>query len=332
MVDSYSIHDLVTLRTNVDLPVPSYFETSVSEPDIEILQADIDADVPRSQKKKRKDYAVWRTEAGLVIDYEVLDLKLIIENLNGKTRVLFTERYGDQSMNHVNTLAKILIQLKLLERDYTFVHAGCVTFGDQAVLIPALGSTGKTYTTLSLVDGKECLFMSDDLAIVGRDGDVYSYPGSVGTGPYILENENVPEFNVKPALSAKLANIPLISLIFGKFPWIYKSKDLTPPARIVADGAKIGGVFLITGGDEDTITPLSSNQAIRMSLVQHLDTHGLFENYALNYYSYVFDYDLSARIETMRDILMDAFDDVDCYEMRSNSLDVYPKLIDSHFD
>ena len=96
-----------------------------------------------------------------------------------------------------------------------------------------MGSTGKTFTTLSLVDGQERLFMSDDLSIIHTDGTVYSYPGKIGTGPYVLENVSVPELSVKPVFSSKLARIPLVSLIFGKFPWLYKSKNLEMPSHLI---------------------------------------------------------------------------------------------------
>jgi hypothetical protein len=75
--------------------------------------------------------------------------------------------------------------------------------------------------------------MADDLIIIGRDGSVFAYPGNIGTGPYVLENEDVPEFDIEPTISAELVKYPLISLIFGMFPGLYKSKSIKPPKSVI---------------------------------------------------------------------------------------------------
>jgi hypothetical protein len=329
MTDHYAIHDLVTLRSNVDLPVPDYFATdAVDDPNIIVSQEPLTGvDVPRNQKKQRADYAVWRHDGALVIDYEVFDIKLLIGNLDGTAEIRFTERFADRRMKHVKTLARLAVQLKLLEQGYTFVHAGCVAFDDRAVLVPAMGSTGKTYTTLSLVDGEQQLLMADDLAIVGEAGDVYAYPGAIGTGPYVLENEAVPEFSVRPTLSSRLAEIPLVSLIFGMYPRLYKSKSIEPPPAVIRDHAHASALFMITGGTADDAAPIPIDEAVRRSLLQHFDTHNLFANFGLNYYSYFFDYDLAARIGEMREVLTKGLSAADCYELRANDLDRYPELV-----
>lgn len=328
MVDYYDIHGLVTLKSNVSLTVPDYFLTdAVDDPDIIVSQEPLDFDVPRSAKKQRADYAVWEQNGSLVIDYEVFDIKLSIGDLAQQVKIRFTENFADRRMKHVKTIARLAIQMKLIDAGYTFLHAGCVSFGDRAVLIPAMGSTGKTYTTLSLVDGDDRKMMSDDLAIIGRDGDIFAYPGNIGTGPYVLENEDVPEFDISPTLSAKLAKYPLISLIFGMFPGLYKSKSIEPPKSVIRDQATASNLFMITGGAENQAVEVSVEEAIRRSLIQHFDTHNIFANYGLNYYSYFFDYDLSERIGKMRTILRDGLSDIQAYELRSNELDTYPDLV-----
>lgn len=330
MSSLYSIHDLLTVQSDVDLPIPGYFRTeNGGKPDISVEVGPINVEAPPRGKKKRKDYAVWRHAGSLVFDYEVLDLKLMVGTVDGQTEIRATERFVGRSKAHINTLVKLLVQLKLLDEGYTFVHAGAVSMGGEAVLIPALGSTGKTYTTLSLVDGEDSFFMSDDLVILGREGDVLCYPGRIGTGPYRLENFDVPELEVRPLISHKLAKVPLISVIFGKFPWLYKTKNFDPPRSVVAERAEAAHLFMITGGVENDARPMSTAEAVRRSQTQHLDTHSFFSNFILNHYAYFFDYDLADQTRRMREIMLDGLADVNCYEMRANELDRYPEIIDS---
>lgn len=333
MTSYYSIHGLVTVKTNVHLNIPDHFLTdTVTDPDITVTIGPLDIDVDRSEKKKRAGYSVWKHNDSLVIDYEVVDLKLLVGGLHeGGVRVSCTEQFAKRRMSHINSLVKLIIQLKLIEKNHCFVHAGCIARDDTAIVIPALGSTGKTYTTLSLVDGNNTYYLSDDLAIIGEDGRVYSYPTSANTGPYVLKNESVPEFNADQRFMSKLTDIPLVSLLIELFPWLHSSKTIHPPESVIRDMATLGDVFLITHGNADSVTPISTSTAVNETLVQHFDTHGLFQNYILNYYSYLFDYDLTRKIDEMRAILSNAFTTGNCYELRSNTLQRYPQLIREEF-
>ncbi|MCH2453390.1 MAG: hypothetical protein MK159_02110 [Halobacteriales archaeon] len=324
----YSLHNLVTIKSDVGLPIPNYFSCPpVPKPDLTVRQCNFDHDVPRSSKKKRKDYSVWQEEGTLFIDYESLDLKISLSNLEGDTEIQVSDGFVTRSKKHLNTLVGLIIQLKLLEKNCTFLHSGCLTYDGGAILIPAMGSTGKTFTTLSLIDGKKRLFMSDDLSIISNGGDVYSYPGKIGTGPYVLENNAVPELSVKPLFSSKLARIPLISLIFGKFPWLYKSKNLEMPVHLTTDKSTCSYLFLIVGGSENKAFPISTSHAIVQSMNQHLDTHNLLGSFILNYYAYFFGYDLVQKIEQMREILISGLSSTQCFEIKSNELSSYPTIV-----
>jgi len=324
----YSIHDLVTIKSNTGIPIPNYFSCPpISDPDLTVTQCDMVYDVPRSSKKKRKDYAVWKEGDALIIDYESLDLKISLSDLKGKTKIQVSDGFVNRSKKHLNTLVGLIIQLKLLEKGCTFLHSGCLTHNDGAILLPAMGSTGKTFTTLSLIDGENHLFLSDDLAIINTNGDVFSYPGKIGTGPYVLKNDAVPELSVNPIFSSKLARIPLISLIFGKFPWLYKSKNLEMPPHLISRSSTCSYLFLIVGGSENKAVSIPNSRAISQAMNQHLDTHNLFGSFILNYYAYFFAYDLSQKLETMREILITGLSSTKCFEIRSNDLYSYPRIV-----
>ena len=51
--------------------------------------------------------------------------------------------------------------------------------------------TGKTSTVLSLVDGIDIKFMSDDLTVISKNGQAFSYPTRVGISPYTLTGTSI---------------------------------------------------------------------------------------------------------------------------------------------
>lgn len=58
---------------------------------------------------------------------------------------------------------------------YTFIHAGAVVVGGQAILLPGASFAGKTTLTRALHRAGACIY-SDDLAVIDGDGLVYPYP------------------------------------------------------------------------------------------------------------------------------------------------------------
>ncbi len=61
-------------------------------------------------------------------------------------------------------------------KGYALVHAACFADGDSAFMVTARTDTGKTTTTLKLLDHFPYSFLSDDLTIVCPDGRVLAYP------------------------------------------------------------------------------------------------------------------------------------------------------------
>ena len=105
----YSIHNLVTIKSDVGLPIPNYFSCPpVPKPDLTVRQCNFDHDVPRSSKKKRKDYSVWQEEGTLFIDYESLDLKISLSNLEGDTEIQVSDGFVTRSKKHLNTLVGLI--------------------------------------------------------------------------------------------------------------------------------------------------------------------------------------------------------------------------------
>jgi dolichol-phosphate mannosyltransferase len=69
-----------------------------------------------------------------------------------------------------------ILRWTLASKGYALVHAACFADGDHAVMLTARTDTGKTTTTLKLLDQYPYSFLSDDLTIVCPDGRVLGYP------------------------------------------------------------------------------------------------------------------------------------------------------------
>jgi dolichol-phosphate mannosyltransferase len=69
-----------------------------------------------------------------------------------------------------------ILRWTFASKGYALVHAACFADGDQAVMLTARTDTGKTTTTLKLLDHYPYSFLSDDLTLVCPDGRVLAYP------------------------------------------------------------------------------------------------------------------------------------------------------------
>ncbi|HEX2996566.1 MAG TPA: hypothetical protein VHP14_17200, partial [Anaerolineales bacterium] len=88
-----------------------------------------------------------------------------------------------------------ILRWSFVKKGYALVHAACVSFDGQAVLITARTDTGKTSTILRTVDNYTCSFLSDDMTIVGRDGTVLSFPK-----PLTISNHTLSAVNANSSL------------------------------------------------------------------------------------------------------------------------------------
>jgi dolichol-phosphate mannosyltransferase len=69
-----------------------------------------------------------------------------------------------------------ILRWTFASKGYALVHAACFADGDRAYMLTARTDTGKTTTTLKLLDHYPYSFLSDDLTIVCPDGRVLAYP------------------------------------------------------------------------------------------------------------------------------------------------------------
>lgn len=86
----------------------------------------------------------------------------------------------------VGYILEPLLRIRALLRGHVFVHSSAVVVQGQAVLFPAWGNTGKTNLMLEFAEAG-AIPLSDDWAVVFRDGGVAGYPRPINLMNYNLD-------------------------------------------------------------------------------------------------------------------------------------------------
>ena len=162
---SYSIHGIIAIESEVRLPELEYFMVpELSRP------PDLRLRMERRKHPRSSDQSI-RYDDGL-----------------GKYGFELSIVPGDCTEIQVSTLVKYsphvlytnvfepLLRWTFVRKGYALVHAACVAPDGQGILITAKTDTGKTTTILRLLENSNYAFLSDDMSILGRDGQLLNYP------------------------------------------------------------------------------------------------------------------------------------------------------------
>ena len=175
----YDVHGIVTLESDVRLPELERFRVGelIGEPDIRVRVGD------------------GRTGGGDAIHYR-----------EGPGRLGFavTVAIGDQieataspllrRSPHVlyTNVVEPILRWTFAARGYALVHAACVAAGEHAFLVTARTDTGKTTTSLRMLEEHPYSFLSDDLTLVTPDGRVLTYPKPLTISRHTLRAVRTP--------------------------------------------------------------------------------------------------------------------------------------------
>jgi len=306
----YSIHDIIKIKTNVEIPIPDYFRSSEElDPDMEILQGDLDNNIPRDKMKKRADYYIYKRGSALFFDYSkfFLHVKLKIDNLYDKPTIIFTKNYKKFGRTTFTSLVNAILSIKLIQKGHTFIHAGCLNYDKkQALLISGMAETGKTSSILSLLDGKRFKFMSDDQTILSKNGEAYSYPKRVGISPYTLTGDMISRSKLKKMLKRS------------------EAKEI--PQNLIERKGMIKKLFILECG-EDKIEQIDRSEAVRKIFTSSMEENNFFRVFPLNLYFFSFGYDYLHLLNNMKNIIEQSLNKVECFKVSSNRVEKYPEMI-----
>ena len=191
---SYDIHGIVTVQSETRLPELERFRIGelFGEPNIRVRLGGF---------RSRGDHAAKRHSAnGRRADGQVMRYR---EGL-GRLGFAVTIRQGERieaiaspllrwspHVLYTNVVEPIL-RWTFPERGYALVHAACLAAGEDAFLVTARTDTGKTTTSLRMLEGHSYSFVSDDLTLVSPDGRVLTYPKPLTISRHTLKAVRTP--------------------------------------------------------------------------------------------------------------------------------------------
>lgn len=329
MSTTYNIHDILTVSTDIDTgDIPDYFRESgsgrASDADLTLRQGEIDT--TGVDWKRCGSFFFGKRGDAMLIDYQnfLFETTLEIRNLTGDTTITVTDgfdRFGD-----VDVLFNTIYFLKLIQKGYTFVHAGCVSRDGDATLVSGMRDTGKTSTTLSQFDGEDVMLMSDDMVVLSPDGTVYSYPREVGISPYTLTGDHLTYDGgrVKEWVSRHQSLVLLVE----EFLRFELSERTRIDDRYIRDQATLDNVFVLNPRSEaPEIEEISAERAANKMFETTAEMFDPFRVYSLNFYAYVTDFDKLELTNRCREFLTEAVSDADCYQLNVNEVERYAELV-----
>ena len=194
---SYNIHNILKVVSMFELPELEYFRVPVltSEPDIRLR-------LERRKRERRRTARSGGTPRRSTTDHihygESLGrygFEITISNKNRVEVAVSPILKYSRHVLYTNVIEPIL-RWGFVRKGYALVHAACIAFDGQAVLVTARTDTGKTSTILRAVDNYACSFLSDDMTIVSREGNVLSYPK-----PLTISNHTLSAVNANASLT-----------------------------------------------------------------------------------------------------------------------------------
>jgi dolichol-phosphate mannosyltransferase len=194
---SYNIHNIIKIASMFELPELEYFRVPAltSEPDIRLR---LERRHKKDRRRSDRTAAAARRSTDNIHYGESLGRYGFEVSISNKDRVDVAVSPILKYSLHVlyTNVIEPILRWSFVRKGYALVHAACISFDGQAVLITARTDTGKTSTILRTVDNYTCSFLSDDMTIVSKDGTVLSYPK-----PLTISNHTLSAVNANSTLT-----------------------------------------------------------------------------------------------------------------------------------
>jgi dolichol-phosphate mannosyltransferase len=174
---SYDIHGIVSVQSDARLPELERFRVGepAGPPDIRVRVGKV-----RAGGGSAVHYREGRLGFAVVVDLGDRIEATASRLLRRSPHVLYTN------------VVEPLLRWTFAERGYALVHAACLAAGEDAFLVTARTDTGKTTTSLRMLDGHGYAFLSDDLTLVSPDGRVLTYPKPLTISRHTLKAVKTP--------------------------------------------------------------------------------------------------------------------------------------------
>jgi hypothetical protein len=325
----YEINDLLSVKTDIDVPIPDYYavDRNSSDPDINFSVGDLPSFEPANPRRIGSRYQ-WDSSTGtLYLDWNVpLDLRASISGLGEskeQTVVKMTEQYHKRGS--IGSLVRSVLIAELHTRDCTLIHGGCVSRSSGGAVITGWDDMGKTSTCLSMHDRDGFRFMGDDAVVLGADGRVHAWDSLVGISPY-TSTGNIPMSIQKRAriiVKRAAKTVPGLGVLHSSREQIDVTDIIDPQV------CRPETVFFLEGGEDGPRDITTAEGARRLVETSNADK-SLVTHDAIKTYGYLHE-DISGMFDTRQRIIKEALADMNVVELCSENKDDYPDWIASNY-
>lgn len=171
----YDIHGILTLGSTVRLKELDYFQTAGLEGpmDIEIRPGAVGSGAIRRRARVTQyvypaavmyEEHLGRHGADFRVDMGEQIQVIVGPMLVRSPHVLYTN------------VIEALLRFVLVSRGYMLLHSACLELNGRGVMLSARTDTGKTGTILRLLRENDAKFLSDDMTVLGPDGQAQCFP------------------------------------------------------------------------------------------------------------------------------------------------------------
>ena len=331
----YDIHGILTVESEVPLPELERFlvEELVEHPAITVRAGRPAAAGPGTRPAGLR-YSESLRRLGFEVDIAIGDrIEVRASRLLALSpHVLYTN------------VVEPILRWSFAERGYALVHAACIAEGDRALLITARTDTGKTTTSLKVLDSGPYGFLSDDLTLLCPDGRVLAYPKPLTISRHTLHAVHAPLLTRRERIALVLqsrlhsrsgrrlalllarthlpaATINAITQILVPPPK-YHVDRLVPGVRLASE-ARVDGLVVIERGGEGEV-PLASEEALAILLENCEDAYGFPPYRDIEHFLHSRD---GARLqEVERETIAQALQGVEATRLRSETMDWWARL------
>jgi hypothetical protein len=161
------------------LPELDYFRSE--EP---IEPVDINVRIEKVPIAHRKSDSIFYSE--VLGQY---GFSIVINRNETHTDVVASPLVGQSPHVLYTNVVEPLLRWAFVRKGYALMHGACIAFGGKALFITAKTDTGKTTTILHTIRNNldTCHFLSDDMTIFDREGNVLSYPKPLTISQHTLQ-------------------------------------------------------------------------------------------------------------------------------------------------
>ena len=265
----YNIHGIVSIASEVELPELAYFTVApfTRRADVTVRRGYVGDRrlINRVTAIKGPGSFVYREHLGSMgVNFRV--------DLNDRIVVTVSPLLARSKHVVYTNVVEALNRFVLVNKGYMLLHSATVQLGDQTVMLSAQTDTGKTGTILRLLQEhpEGTAFLSDDMTIINRTGDAWSFPKPLTISSHTLRAVNTRVLSLPRrvllavqsrvhskqgrefALLLARLNIPIIAINAVTQILVPPPKymiDKLVPTVTYSDHGKVDRIFIIGRGD-----------------------------------------------------------------------------------